>query len=127
LLIATERVRLPLFDEDFFMYGEDCELGWRLSRFPGAIVHLAETLVEHDGSASSGLGSPFYETHMVAAHLILGRKLATGSFDAWLLCVLRSFMLLARALVRSLRFHSRIPLSSLRGGWRIARGKRHGR
>ena len=31
MLIATDRVALPLFDEDFFMYGEDCELGWRLA------------------------------------------------------------------------------------------------
>lgn len=124
LLLATDRLASPLFDEDFFMYGEDCELGWRLSQQPGAIVHIDETLVEHDGSASSGLGTPFYETHMVAAHLILARKLARNRWDACLLHVLRASMLLARALVRTIRFRSLTPCKALWHGSRIAWDRR---
>jgi N-acetylglucosaminyl-diphospho-decaprenol L-rhamnosyltransferase len=127
MLIAIDRVGLPLFDEDFFMYGEDCELGWRLGQQPGAMVHMDETLVEHDGSASSGLGSPFYETHVAAAHLILASKLASSRLDMIMLCTLRLFMLFARAFVRSVRFRSLVPYRSLWYGWRIAWDKRHSR
>ncbi len=74
LLIASERTKSALFDEGFFMYGEDAELGARLGI--RGMVHVSKTLVFHEGSASSGLGSEFYETHMVAAHWTLARNLA---------------------------------------------------
>jgi GT2 family glycosyltransferase len=119
-LIAVERITLPLFDEDFFMYGEDCELGWRLRLQPNAQLHIDKTLVVHDGSASTGLGSPFYESHMVAAHLILARKLARNPWDACLLYVVRTGMLLLRAGVRAARFHSLTPVKALWAGARIA-------
>jgi N-acetylglucosaminyl-diphospho-decaprenol L-rhamnosyltransferase len=124
MLIATDRIGLPLFDEDFFMYGEDCELGWRLFQQSAIVIHVDETLVEHDGAASSGLGSLFYEMSIVAAHLILARKLARNPFDAWVLHALRAFMLTARVLVRSIRFHSFTPCRALWHGARIAFGKR---
>lgn len=124
MLIAMDRIGLPLFDEDFFMYGEDCELGWRLFQQSAIVMHVDETLVEHDGAASSGLGSQFYETFMVAAHLILARKLARNPFDACVLHALRVFILVARALVRSIRFHSFTPCKALWHGARIAFGKR---
>ena len=124
LLLALDRLEMPLFDEDFFMYGEDCELGWRLAHRDGALLHVGRTLVEHQGAASSGLGSPFYEAHMVAAHLILARKLAQGRVDALLLYLLRGSMLLARACVRSIRFRSLVPWRALRQGLRIMRGRR---
>lgn len=123
-LIAVERTTLPLFDEDFFMYGEDCELGWRLHLRPNAQIHIDETLVVHDGSASSGLGSLFYESHMVAAHLILARKLARNPWDACLLHGLRTCMLLLRAGVRAARFHSWVPITALWAGARIAFNRR---
>lgn len=124
MLIATDRIRLPLFDEDFFMYGEDCELGWRLAQESAVVEHVNETLVEHEGAVSSGLGSPFYETSMVAAHLILARKLARTPLDLSVLYVLRAIMLTTRALVRSIRFHSVTPYKALWHGARIAFGKR---
>lgn len=124
LLVATERIALPLFDEDFFMYGEDWELGWRLAQLPGAMAYVHETLVEHDGSASSGLGSAFYESHMVAAHLILARKLARNRVDACTLLVSRACMLVARGVIRSIRFRSLVPCKALWQGARIASGRR---
>ena len=105
LWVNMHRAPAPLLDEAFFMYGEDCELGWRLSRVPGAWVHLPQALVTHEGSASSGLGTAFYETHMVAAHLLLARKLARHRSEAVWFSLMRVPMLLARAGVRSLRFH----------------------
>lgn len=124
MLIATDRIGLPLFDEDFFMYGEDCELGWRLAQQSAVVEHVDETLVEHVGAASSGLGSPFYEASMVAAHLTLARKLARTPLDLSVLYVLRTIVLTTRALVRSIRFHSFTPCKALWHGARIASGKR---
>lgn len=124
LLIAVERVTLPLFDEDFFMYGEDCELSWRLgSERSGALVHVDNTLVEHEGSAGSGSGTHFYETQLVAAHLILARKLAASRGESYWLLTLRLPFLSARAILRSLRFRSLVPLGSLWSGFQIARSR----
>ena len=121
LLLATERLVPPLFDEDFFMYGEDAELGWRLQQHsPHALAFVDQVLVEHDGSASSGLGSAFYETHMVAAHLILVRKLAGKSIDRAVLFAFRVPILMSRACARALRFHSTAPLTALLRGAQLA-------
>ena len=119
-LLAVDRLPLPLYDEDFFMYGEDCELGWRLGRKPNAMRHVDQVLVTHDGAASSGLGSAFYESHMVAAHLLLARKLSKNPLDRALLYAARSAMLVMRCLVRTLRYRSSVPLRALGQGARIA-------
>lgn len=124
MLIATDRIELPLLDEDFFMYGEDWELGWRFFQQSAIVIHVDETLVEHAGAASSGLGSPFYEASLVAAHLMLVRKLAKTPLDAGVLYVLRAITLAARASVRSIRFRSFTPFKALWHGARTAFGKR---
>lgn len=121
LLIAMDRMSLPLFDEDFFMYGEDCELGWRLSQSPGSLLHVEDALVIHEGSASSRLGSIFYESHTVAAHLILARKLAGNRIEFGLLLLIRAFILPTRAIVRSVRYCSVRPLLGLWKGFLISK------
>lgn len=120
LLIATDRLDAPLLDEDFFMYGEDAALGWRLHGRPEALLFVDQVLVEHEGSASSGIGSAFYEAHMVAAHLILVRKLAGKGVDRGVLYLSRMLMLVARGLVRAARFRSCVPLVALWRGAKIA-------
>ena len=120
MLLATDRLKLPLFDEDFFMYGEDAELGWRLHDSPGAMLFVDQVLVEHDGSASSGLGSAFYEAHMVAAHLILARKLSDKRAGRMALYAFRIPVLIMRACVRAMRFYSWVPLAALWKGMQLA-------
>jgi len=121
LLINSSKVVTPLLDEEFFMYGEDVELSWRLRGQRGALLHLHDVLVEHEGSASSGLGSTFYEERMVASHFILARKLAGDNLAIrYLLYLLRVLMLLLRAIFRMWRFRSIVPLVALWKGWRIA-------
>ncbi len=120
-LIAPERLGATLFDEDFFMYGEDWALGEKLGI--EKMAHVSQTLVFHEGSAGSGLGSEFYETHMVAAHWTLARKLARTPRDRVLLMTARLFILTARAFLRAFRYRSIVPLRALRKGWRIARGR----
>lgn len=119
LLIAPERIELPLFDEDFFMYGEDVMLGWRLGA--ARMVHMPAVLVWHEGSASSRNGSVFYERFTAAGHWLLARKLARSSLEHATLLAGRVLGLGARAAVRALRSRSLVPLSALLEGWRIAR------
>lgn len=120
LLVNLAMTGTTLFDEDFFMYGEDIELGARLSQRSGAMVHVQKLLVQHEGSASSRMGSLFYETRVVAAQWILASKLSKGGGDRLLVMVLHSVWLGVRGLVRSLRFRSQTPLRALREGKRIA-------
>ncbi len=119
LLIAVARVKKTIFDEDFFMYGEDWTLGWEMRE--QGMTHVPQTLVFHEGSASSGLGSEFYETCMVAAHWLSARKLAKNSWDYLLLIMGRLFALTLRGVLRALRYRSLIPLRALLHGWRIAK------
>ncbi len=121
LLIAPERINLPLFDEDFFMYGEDVMLGWRLGAERMAFV--PQVLAWHEGSASSRNGSWFYETRTAAGHWLLARKLARSPLDRITLLAGRVFGLGARALVRSIRFKNLMPLRACITGWRIARDR----
>lgn len=118
LLIKIEKISVPFFDEVFFMYGEDCELGWRLSS--QNIAYLDKVLVNHEGSASSGLGSRFYEERVVAAHFLLARKIAKSNIEYAIFLMLRLFALPIRACIRSFRFRSLVPIYALFSGIRIA-------
>jgi GT2 family glycosyltransferase len=120
LLISLKKLNNKLLDESFFMYGEDMELGFRLPAH--AVVHVPEAIVIHEGSASSKLGSIFYESRMVAAHWLLAQKLAKNRLEKFMFHFFRCFLLPARGLIRSLRFRSLIPLKALYEGWRIAHG-----
>lgn len=119
LLIAPERITLPLFDEDFFMYGEDMMLGWRLG--PNRMAHVPEVLAWHEGSASSRNSSAVYEIRIAAGHWLLGRKLARSPFDRAVLTLGRSLGLAARAVLRAIRTRSLVPLRALIVGWHLAR------
>jgi GT2 family glycosyltransferase len=119
LLIAPERIELPLFDEDFFMYGEDVLLGWRLGA--ARMVHVPQVLVWHEGSASSRNGSVFYELHVAAGHWRLAHKLANNPADAALLLASRCISLSARALIRAVRSRSLVPVLAFFKGLRLAR------
>lgn len=117
-LIALERISSSLFEEDFFMYGEDVELGHRLGM--QCMVHVPAVWVQHEGSASSRLGSPFYEARMVAGHWLLARKLAKNRLDMGLLYVGRMIALTLRGCVRAWRYRSKVPLTGYIEGWRLA-------
>ncbi|MDG2537165.1 glycosyltransferase [Dyella jiangningensis] len=120
LWVDARKMTFPLLDEAFFMYGEDCELGWRLRQQPGSWTHVAESLVRHEGAASSGVGTLFYETHMVAAHLLLARKLAHSGIEAAVFSLARIPVLLARASLRSFRYRSWRPWRALWLGTQLA-------
>lgn len=121
LLVALERAPLALFDEDFFMYGEDIELGWRY-RGSGKLHHLPVLAVWHEGSASSGMASYFYERQTVAAHWLLAHKLARSRLGHLTLLLGRGLSLPVRALLRAWRYRSSEPLRVLWCSFRFMRG-----
>ena len=100
----------PLFDETFFMYGEDVELSWRMRRQGVQLVLLDRSYLHHDGLASSGHASAAYEQYLVQSHWLLAEKLASNAFSARLMRALRIPTLLARACLRSWRYRSWVPL-----------------
>lgn len=122
-LIAPERTGGPIFDEDFFMYGEDWFQGWLLGKT--GMVHVDQTLVYHEGSRSSGMGSIFYETRLNVAHWILARKLSRNRLDWSFLYSGHLSLLLLRAAARGLRFRSLVPVRAFARGWRFARMGNH--
>lgn len=111
MLLSRTVAEPGLLDEDFFFYGEDVMLSARL------LAHGRRWLVEesaeviHEGSGSARNGSLFYEYHINRAHLLLAGKLSPGRTGRPLEVVA---ILLSRAIVRSFRFRSRIPIKGLR-------------
>ena len=110
LLVQRPDNTQPLFDETFFMYGEDVELSWRMRRQGGQLVLLDRSYLQHDGLGSSGHASAAYERHLVQSHWLLAGKLASNAFSATLMRALRIPSLLARACLRSWRYRSWVPL-----------------
>ncbi len=121
LLIAPERMALPLFDEDFFMYGEDVMLGWHLGT--DAMVYVPDAIVFHEGSAATEAGSVFYEERLVAGHWLLARKLARNPLEHKLLVAGRCLSLTARAMLRSIRSRSLTPILGFFKGAKLAQGQ----
>ncbi len=52
LLLRRERIPEPLFDPNFFMYGEDMDLCWRIRRAGGNVLYSPAASVTHFQGAS---------------------------------------------------------------------------
>jgi GT2 family glycosyltransferase len=102
-----------LFDEAFFMYGEDAELAWRLTRQGKHMVCAEAVLVEHDYGPSVDRSSFFYEYHMARAHLLLSWKACKHSTEIPVLLISKLIGLGIRAAARCWRHRTVSPLSAL--------------
>ncbi|HLO96582.1 MAG TPA: glycosyltransferase family 2 protein [Burkholderiaceae bacterium] len=120
MLLAPSLLRPRLFDEDFFFYGEDVMLGATLAREGRQCVVVPEARVLHEGSGSARNGSFFYEYHINRGHWLLARKLASGWWGRLAALLGRLLMLSCRALWRSLRSGSEVPV---RAYWRSMTGR----
>ncbi len=113
LLVQRPDNAKPLFDEDFFMYGEDVELSWRFHISGARLTLLDQSYVRHEGSASSGQASEAYERFLVRSHWLLAGKLAPNAVIGVLMRAMRVPVLLLRAALRAWRYRSLIPLRAL--------------
>ena len=106
-----------LFDEEFFMYGEDTQLGWRLRQTDSKVCHLEDTFVRHPGVGSSRQYGMFYEYHTARAHVLLAWKTWHSRMEIPLLLITKTTGLALRAALRSLRSGSMIPLKAFVLAW----------
>jgi len=102
-----------LFDEAFFMYGEDAELGFRLAHDGHKTIYADSVLVEHEYGPSVERSSFFYEYHMNRCHLLLSLKTWRHRAEIPLLLATKYLALWFRAAARSLRHRSLTPLLAL--------------
>jgi GT2 family glycosyltransferase len=113
LLVDQRIVSDGLFDEDFFMYGEYVELCWRLRLSDWETACVSQALVLHEGTGSSHHGGFFYEHHVARGHLLLAKKLAKHRWEIPFLYSGKSLTLSARAILRSIRFRSLVPIKAI--------------
>ncbi len=113
LVDAALLVDGPLFDEDFFMYGEDVELSARATRSGKVLGTAPNSLVIHAGTGSSSQRSAFYEYHVAKGHFLLARKLGRTWLQRVVMQACQLPLLVARALVRALRHSSMAPILAL--------------
>jgi GT2 family glycosyltransferase len=80
-MLESVRIGGEIFDEDFFAYADETDLGWRARRRGWKSLYVPEAVVYHHHAASSGSVSPFL------ARLVERNRVwvAVKSFPAWLL------------------------------------------
>jgi GT2 family glycosyltransferase len=106
-----------IFDEAFFMYGEDAELAWRLTRQGRKMICTEELFVEHEYGPSVDRSSFFYEYHMVRGHLLLSCKTWNHPAEIPLLLLLKVISLSGRAITRCFRYRTASPLAAFSLSW----------
>lgn len=75
LLIRLETLReVGLFDESFFVYGEDYDWGARMRKHGYRLAYSTDAVVWHKGSVTVARGSPFQDYHQVRGTLGFVRK-----------------------------------------------------
>lgn len=118
LLLPRHLVRATgLFDEAFFMYGEDTELGWRLTRQGKKMVCAEAVYVEHEYGLSVERSSFFYDYHMTRGHLLLSCKTWKHPVEIPLLLLFKCLSLTGRAFVRCFRHRTLQPIATLFISW----------
>jgi N-acetylglucosaminyl-diphospho-decaprenol L-rhamnosyltransferase len=103
---------LGLFDESFFIYGEDVEFCHRANQKGFCLGVVEDALIYHKTGASSLNNSFIYEYHMNLSHFILARKLARNGFSQTLAVCLKTIFLSIRALIRALRYRNLVSIKA---------------
>jgi len=93
-----------LFDEAFFMYGEDVEFCHRAARGRFRIGIIPEARIYHKTGAASVQNSLFYEAQVNKGHLLLARKLFRSAGAQLAALCLKIPVLFLRACLRTARF-----------------------
>lgn len=101
---------MPLFDNDFFMYGDDASLSWRLNREGLKVFSADEINIIHDGTAASPQGNLFYEYYVSRGHILMALKTWERLYELPLFIMGRLLYLSSRSIIRSVRYRSFIPI-----------------
>jgi GT2 family glycosyltransferase len=95
---------IGLFDERFFMYGEDVDFCFRAARSGLKTGVIEDAVLYHKANASSRNNSFFYEQQVARAHLHLSQCLFERRSTQTLSACVKIPILCVRALLRTLRF-----------------------
>jgi GT2 family glycosyltransferase len=106
-----------IFDESFFMYGEDAELGWRIHRQGKKGACAKEVFVHHDLGPSADRTGLFYEYHMTRGHLLLSLRTCSHPAEIPLVVLAKSVSLACRAVIRCFRHRSLVPWAAYFLAW----------
>lgn len=105
--------QIGLLDESFFMYGEDIDLSYRITKAGYKNYYFPETRIIHYKGESTRKSSINYVLVFYKAMLIFARKHFTGK-NAWLLSLLINVSIYFRAFIALLsRFFEKIVLPLL--------------
>ncbi|NQT00362.1 MAG: glycosyltransferase family 2 protein [Candidatus Omnitrophica bacterium] len=101
-----------LFDESFFIYGEDVEFCYRANKNGFRIGVVKDAQIYHRVNASSQNNSLFYEYYINRGHFILSKKLSHSKSEYMAFFPMKLLIMGIRALVRTIRYRN---LNALRG------------
>lgn len=102
--------KIGFLDESFFFYGEDVEFSYRAQKNNIPLILLPELLVTHEGNKSSRAASLFYEYYLNHSHLLLTSKIIDNPIKKVIAYIGKSLFLCVRAIIRSFRYSSILPL-----------------
>jgi len=120
LLVRTRVFEtIGLFNEEFFMYGEDVAFCHRAAAAGFRIGVVSDACLYHKTGASAIQNSLFYETCVNRAHLLLSNMLHNTAIARRISLSIKLLVLLLRAIVRTVRFANG---NSLRGYGSALRG-----
>lgn len=103
---------IGLFDDSFFMYGEDVEFCHRARKSGFRLGVVKDAEIYHRANASSQHNSLFYEYHINRGHFLLSKKLTESRIEYFLSYLIKLSTLAVRAFVRIIRYRN---LNALRG------------
>ncbi len=118
LMVPSFITEPRLFAPEFFLYGDDIELSWRLHRSGIPLVFVPEAVFEHKGSATNVHGGELYEYYTVRMHILLAFSLAKNSYEAALFLLVRMISLPVRALKRSFQQKGFVPIRAVINAFR---------
>ena len=111
MLRKTVLDSVGLLDEDYFMYGEDIDLSYRILKSGHRVVYFADTRIIHYKGESTKKGSLNYVIIFYQAMLIFARKHFSGGKQSVFLAIIQLAVFLRAALAVFRRLASTFGLA----------------